>query len=237
MRGAVAALSVVLVVCAACGGNGDGDEQASENAIQPEAQKQAESFVLKRSDFPSGWRGAAPEADDKEATESFYRCAGIDPSSLTGIGDADSLDFAMGETTDASSSATVFASEQQAETGMSEFSEAMNGTEIEGCVQDLAEEFASSESNLTVGEVNIGQFNVTQPDVDEAAAWQIVIPVEFTSGVGEGLTPTAYLEFVALRDGANVAIVQTSDVLTEFDSELRDHLVEAVAGRMSDASS
>jgi hypothetical protein len=32
-------------------------------------------------------------------------------------------------------------------------------------------------------------------------------------------------------------MVQTSDVLTEFDSELRDDLVEAVAGRMSGATS
>jgi hypothetical protein len=154
---------------------------------------------------------------------------------LTRIGDADSLDFAMGESTEASSSATVFPSEQQAETGMSEFSEAMNGTDVEDCLQDFIEDNTEPGSRVEVGEVDVGQFNVTQPDVEEAAAWQIVIPIEITSGVGEGLTPNVYLEFMALRDGANVAIVQTSDVLTEFDSELRDELVEAVAGRMTDA--
>jgi len=237
MRVAVAVLSVVLVVCTACGGNGDGGEQASESAIDPEAQTQAESFLLKLSDFPNGWRGSAPEAEDEEANESFRRCAGIDYSSVTKIGDADSLDFAMGQSTEASSEATVFASAEEAEEGMNEFSDGMNGTKIEDCLQDFIEDNVEPGSSVEVGEVDIGQFNVTPPDVEDAAAWQIVIPIEITSGAGEGLTPNFYLEFVVLREGANVAMVQTSDVLTEFDSELRDDLVEAVAGRMSGATS
>ena len=112
----------------------------------------------------------------------------------------------------------------------------MSGTEIEDCVQDLIEENVEADRSVDVGEVDVGQLNVTPPDVEEAGAWQIVIPVEITSGVGEGLTPSVYLEFVALREGDEVAILETSDVLTEFDSDLRDSLVAAIAGRMSDDS-
>jgi len=237
MRTAVAALSLVLAACAACGGGGDGGGSASESDIDPEAQERAEGFVLKLSDFPNGWRGSAPEEEDEESIEAFRRCAGIDFSSLTLIGKADSLDFATGESTEASSSATVFASEEEAWQGMTEFAEAMNGSKVEDCVQDLIEQNIESGSEFKVGEVDVGQFNVTPPDVEEAAAWQIVVPFEITSGAGEGLSPSAYLEFVALREGDEVAVVQTSDVLTQFDSEQRDQLVAAVAGRMTGWSS
>jgi hypothetical protein len=43
-------------------------------------------------------------------------------------------------------------------------------------------------------------------------------------------------EIVTLRQGDTVADVKTSDVLTQFDPELRDKLVQAVAGRMSDSA-
>ena len=50
----------------------------------------------------------------------------------------------------------------------------------------------------------------------------------------EGLSATVYLDFIDLREGDLLARVQTSDVLSEFDPELRDQLVEAVAGRAAE---
>jgi hypothetical protein len=63
-----------------------------------------------------------------------------------------------------------------------------------------------------------------------------VIPVEITSGAAEGLSPDVYIELVALREGDTVASVRTQDVLTEFDPELRNQLVQTVAGRLSEPS-
>jgi hypothetical protein len=40
---------------------------------------------------------------------------------------------------------------------------------------------------------------------------------------------------VTLREGDAVAILTTQDVLTEFDRDLRDKLVHAIAGRMSES--
>jgi hypothetical protein len=56
-----------------------------------------------------------------------------------------------------------------------------------------------------LGEVDIGELSFTPPDVDEAQAWQIVIPLESTSGAGEGLEPNFYLELVLLREGDTTA--------------------------------
>jgi hypothetical protein len=53
----VAAAAAVLVATPGCGGNGGGgggDDAAPGSAIEPEAQKRAESMVLTLADFPNG---------------------------------------------------------------------------------------------------------------------------------------------------------------------------------------
>jgi hypothetical protein len=62
-----------------------------------------------------------------------------------------------------------------------------------------------------------------------------VIPVEITSGVGEGFEPDVYIEMVTLREGDAVAVLTTQEVLTEFDRDLRDKLVQTIASRMSES--
>jgi hypothetical protein len=232
MRMVAAVVGVVLAAGAACGGNGGGDDTAAGRAIEPEAQDRAEAIVLKLSDFPNGWRASAPE--DEEGGEEFRKCIGVDYSRLTMIGEAESQDFAMGESTEASSEVSIFKSDQQAEGGIREFSEGMRSETVEDCVRDLVEQAFRGERSLEVGEIDVGELSFTPPDVDEAEAWQIVIPVEITSGVAEGLSPDVYLEFMTMREGDTVADVRTSDVLTEFDPDLRGKLVQAVAERMSE---
>jgi hypothetical protein len=120
---------------------------------------------------------------------------------------------------------------------MSEFATGMGGGAAEDCFQDVVEEALRGEEGFKLGEVDVGELSFTPPDVDEAKAWQIVIPVEITSGAGEGFSPDVYIEQVMLREGDTVASVTTQDVLTEFDEELRNQLVQTVAGRMSEPSS
>jgi hypothetical protein len=60
------------------------------------------------------------------------------------------------------------------------------------------------------------------------------VVVEVASREGEGLSATVYLDLVYLREGDVLASVQTSDVLSAFDSDLRDQLLEGVASRMAE---
>jgi hypothetical protein len=235
MRMMAALVGVVLAATAACGGNGNGDDTASGRAIEPEAQQRAESIVLKLSDFPNDWRASAPEADDSGG-DKFNQCIGVDYSGLTRIGDAESQDFAKGDSTEATSDVVIFKNEQQSVDAMSEHSEGLGGTAAEDCVQDLVEQAVKQEGGFKLGEIDVGELSFTPPGVDEAKAWQIVIPVEITSGVGEGFEPNVYLELVTLREGDTVAVLTTQDVLTEFDRELRGKLVQTIAGRMSESS-
>jgi hypothetical protein len=237
----VGVVFVLLVGVCACGGGDDDAESGGSNGassveVDAAAQERAEAVLLQLSDFPTGWRASAAEEEDESGAEKLRECIGVDYSQLTRTGEADSQDFAQGESAEVSSSATVFADEGQAEAWWDEYTRGMSANGAEDCFQETIEDSfsESGQSGVKVGEVDVGQLSFTPPaGVDDASAWQVVVPVEITSGAGEGLSPNAYIEFVVLREGDTAAVVQTSDVLTEFEPELRDQLVAAVAGRMT----
>jgi hypothetical protein len=244
----IAALApiVLLVAAGACGGDDDeGQATASGVAIEPEAQQRAESINLTLADFPDGWRIAAPESDDDTGREVFNECISVDSSGLTRTGDAESKDFFTqgGQAEQASSAVVIFDDEQQAEDAMSKSSEGFGGSAAEDCFQDVNERAARAEGDnegffevVKFGEVDIGELSFTPPDVDEAQAWQIVIPLESTSGAGEGLEPNFYLDLVLLREGDTTARLLTQKVVTEFDRDLRDELIQTLAHRMTHAA-
>lgn len=237
MVAVAAALVVVLTVGSACGGNGS-DETASARAIEPEAEQRAESINLTLADFPDGWRVAAPESDDDTGREVFNECIGVDDSGLTRIGDAESQDFFAqgGQAEQASSAVVIFDDEQQAGDAMSKYSEDFGGSAAEDCFQDVIERAVNEGfEGFKLGEADIGELSFTPPDVDEAQAWQIVIPLESTSGAGEGL-PNFHLELVLLREGDTTARLLTQHLLTEFDRDLHDKLIQTLADRMTQAA-
>ena len=234
---------VLFTGVSACGG-GDGDESSSGGSssngassveIDAAAQERAKAVVLQLSDFPTGWRASAPEDEDEGGAAKLRECIGVDYSELTRTGEADSQDFAKSQA-EAFSTAAVFADEAQASAWMDEYTSGMTSSGVEDCFQETIEESVSEsgESGFKLGEVDVGQLSFTSPaNVDEASAWQLAVPVEITSGAGKGLSPNVYIEFVVLREGDTAAVVQTEDVLTEFDPQLREQLVAAVAGRMT----
>ena len=236
---AVFLLALCLVAASACGGNGDGAAKArsAKRVIQAEAQGRAEAMVLELSDLPDGWR-ASPHEEDTAGGDRLRECLGVDYSALTIIGEADSRDFAVEDSTEASSSATVFADEAGADEASSGLSDGMESDAAEDCFRDLIEKMANDEGpQFKVVAVDIGELGVTAPSsVEETKAWQIAISFDVTSGEAKGSSVTAYVDFVALREGDSIAVLQMSDVQTPFDSELRNELVQAVADRMSEGS-
>jgi hypothetical protein len=180
---------------------------------------------------------SAPSPDES-GRDKFNECIGVDYSELTRIGDAESQDFAK-DSAEATSDVVIFEDDQQAVDALSEHSDGLSGTTAEDCFQDLVEEAVKEEGNegdIKLGEIDIGELSFTPPDVDEAKAWQIEMPVEITSGVGKGFEPSVYIELVTLREGNTTAVLTTQDVLTEFDRDLRDKLVQTLADRMSESA-
>jgi hypothetical protein len=109
-------LGVTVALGTSCGGGGgtsDASGNEAKRTIEANAQERAESINLVLADFPEGWRVSLAERD-KAAQERLRRCVGSDYSGATIIGEADSKEFAHEDTTEASSSATVFESAEQA---------------------------------------------------------------------------------------------------------------------------
>src|SRR5262249_12560647 len=230
MRVAVALLIVTLVAGTGCGGGGSNNSGAAKRSINADAQGRAKSMLLQLADFPEGWRASYPSPEDRGGQAKFRKCLGVDYSSINLTGDARSRDFAKGDTAQASSEAQIAGSAAQARQGFEQFATSMNGSKVKDCVKKLI----PKSSDYKVGNVDVGQLRATPPaNVDEAKTWQIVIPLEVTSGTGKGITATAYIDFVALLKDDAITTVEGLDVFTPFDSALRDHLVKTVAGRMT----
>jgi hypothetical protein len=230
MRALAAIVLAVSLAATACGGDdGAAKGTRAKRAIQANAQQRAELVVLRLSDFPNGWRASAPEQETPGA-EKFRKCLGADYSALTIIGEADS-DFAMANT-EATSTATVFAGEGQPEVAIRKLAEGMKSAAAPDCFRNLIE---AANGVTEVDDVDVNGLRLTTPPgIAETKAWQIAVSFHVTSGAGKGLSPTAYLEFVTLREGENLATVQTSNLLRPFDHEVLGSLIEAMAGRISE---
>jgi hypothetical protein len=230
--------TVALVAGAACGGDGDGDEGSAraKRAIQPEAQALAESMNLELGDFPPGWR-ASRAAGDTASVEESRRCLGIDFSSLTILGEADSQAFSDRSSAEVSSRGTVFQSAVQAEDAVDELSSGMNSDAAERCVRDRIEEGLEGGSvDVAVGDVSVDELRLTTPpNLEEARVWRVSVSFDVKSGAAAGRSPVSYLDYVVMRDGQRVVVMNAYEVLSPFEATLRGRLLRALARRMSES--
>ena len=152
MRRALVSVGILALtlglLASGCGGSDDGDggdadsgatgdERSATRDIRAEAQRRAEAIVLQLSDFPTGWRASAHESGPDTANE-FYECLGADYSRFTITGDADSQDFAMGESTHVESGVRVYETERDAEGAFAEGAEGLGSTGDRGLHQGRA---------------------------------------------------------------------------------------------------
>jgi hypothetical protein len=220
------ALCLLTLALAGCGGGGD-DESSSTvatRAIEAGDQHRAAAVVLKLSDMPDGWRGAPAEKSEN-------KCASLDSSALTITGEKDSDDFEK-QSAQVSSTATVFRNESDATRGVELMVEGMKSDELEKCLKGALEK--ENKTEFGIGDVDAGELSFDPPeDVDEAHAWQVVIPIELKTGEAKGMSADAYLDVFTLREGDTVAVLIAEDVFESFDQELRDRLLDTLAERLA----
>ena len=120
-------------------------------------------------------------------------------------------------------------------------SEGMSSTKAEDCFRkEIEKAFAEGKDTkgVKLGDVSVGELNVTAPEsVAETKAWQLALDIEVTSGDLKGESITAYLDLVALREGDSIATLSAQDVLSPFDSDLRNQLLETLAAMTAQPSS
>jgi hypothetical protein len=221
----LAAVASIAAFTACGGGDGGRDATASraQRSIQPRAQQRAEASLLEPGDFPPGWR-ATPSRRDEEAEDLIRSCLGLDFSELTIVGEAVSRNFAARHT-QASSRATVFTDDEQAEEAFDKRAEGMDGPAAERCFDAQIEEL----NGVEVDRVDVFPVPVSRPHgIDQVAGWQIVVTATL---LPESPSTTVYLGLVALRRGDTVAQLQSTDARPSSPS-LRVKLVRALARRM-----
>lgn len=235
MRQALASSALGLVVLGlvtGCGGGSDSSSGAAKRTITPGAQAQAKTINLRLSDFPDGWR-ASTRDEDTAGQSKFRKCIGADYSDITFIGDASSKDFAKSEGTEASSNVQIAETGAQAIDATRRLATAMGGRGTKDCVRDLFE----ITPGYKVGEIDVGELSFTPAaSVDDGQAWEIVIPIEITSGPTKGLSASAYIDLVQLQKGNILGNITTVDVLSPLDETLRADLVRTVGRRMSSSA-
>ena len=180
-RALVSALGAILLIGAACGGDGGTPaDEVSEEFIAA-AQEAADTSLLTIDDFPAGWVGTPNEDDDdRSALELGPECDVL----LGDLGDfrdevasGESDDFSGPDDEDVSSGAAVFASEDAAQEAVNAINDAVNT-----CRSDFEEALLDFFRSNLEGD----------PDVDQELLDEITVEVSF-----------ADLAFAELGDATN----------------------------------
>lgn len=210
------------LLIAGCGGGSQSSVTAKEaqTVIEAEDQLRAESIGLTLADFPPGWR-ATPSTEDDDDDE----CVSFDFSDLTVSGAAQSDDFSKDDA-EVSSGVKVYASEDDASAALTRISSLFKSEELRQCLADLVKKGAEEQEGTTVGEISIGELSFTDL-AEETRAWQIEVPFEV-----QGLSVSAYLDVVGLREERTVTGLTFLNVLERFDQEQEEELASTVSDRM-----
>jgi hypothetical protein len=223
-------------------GAGTGGSQAAidgsrdfQRAIAPDAQKRAKALLLRRSDFPSGWRGTPPEDGADESDEELYECLGADFSAFTFIGEAESKKFSAGGPAQASSDAEVFASEEMAAAAVAESAETHTNEALSRCLAAAGRAGEFEDEEFAIGEIRVGDLSFTPPPgVDDALGWRMNATIEGKPGTrGAGLTVPMHMDVIQLREGDETASLTLINAPRPFDPKLRDKLLATIAGRLT----
>lgn len=230
-----------LLGAAACGSDGDGGSGSSDTTAassettkaeggSADDQAVADAVILELSDLPSGYtEGEAPSEDEEE--DPFGDCLSAEGKQLDDAttGDAESPDFARGETTTVSSFATVFADEGSAEKAM----ELVASDELKACFDTIVTEEIKSSAGETEG-VTFGDLvlkDASFPKVgEETSALQFVVPIS-----AAGTDVTFYVDLVFFRQDRVVAGLFLGDLGKPFPSGEASTLAGKMAGRMKAA--
>ena len=232
MKGGVLGLCVVaMAVLLGCGGGSDDATTASgepRTSIEPQQQARADAMLLELADLPPGWRASDPDASDDA---DFDECTTADLSKFTKLGDAESQDFEMGENSQISSSASVYATDEEAKEVLDLGAGVLTDQSQAECFADSFREALKKDPDtekLEVGDAELGELSFAPPTgIEESRAFQILLPLE-----AEGTSADVVVEAIVLRQRDALVALTTVGIDDPLDSSLRDDLAQALAGKM-----
>jgi hypothetical protein len=220
----LAPILVVLVLLASSCGGGDSaseTEATSDSGVETQIndadQTLAEASILRLSDFPTGWREVADDTPDEGADECFKP----DLEGVVVTGRAESQSFEHGEVTTATSMAAVYESPEDADTVLAKIAD--------GSLAECVAEYLRDSSDSDVKVKNVEAAKLAFPALGDATdARQVVAELE-----SEGLSPSAFFDMIAVKEGRALSLMMFLDVLSAFDPMEEERLAKDVVGRMA----
>ena len=199
----------------------------------------AQAALLKLSDFPTGWTSTPSTSNQgsQAIDKQLMSCLHVSPQFLDSNNptNVDSPDFSDANGNTASNSVTYEAS---ASTVQSQFAiltsstfvpcvQAAVNAEILYAIQHPSNPSDTVPSGLTFGNPTVAQMSFPTLG-DQTVAYRVTVPIMY-----QGLSPDAYVDFVAIQKGRAVAVMTFEGVATPFDSSMAEQLSTLTVGRLA----
>jgi hypothetical protein len=227
LLGLAVVVASTIVLLSACGGSDKSAtsdsteaETTAETTINEDDQALAESSLLRLSDFPTGWR--ATKSDDDEDPNALEGCFTPDYAGVTVTGRAESEDFESGTSAQANSVTSVYATAAAAEKAVAQFTDGTLADCLVAYFEKLPEKDGVKFTDAEAGRLSFPALG------DESDARQVVLEVE-----AQGLTPSAYVDLVAIRTGRAFSGLFFIDVFSPFSPDQEVELARKVETRMA----
>jgi hypothetical protein len=228
--GALALAALATVVLAACGSAstsgstsaaGGGTATSTTQTASETETPLAQRMLPLLADFPSGWRAQANTAKGSPCLKDALK-------GVAYTGRAASRDFVHNQDS-SSGSAYVLRDEPAARDLAARFgSDTMRECMARALDRALKDDRASG---VKVGEILSGELSWPTA-ATESQASEIEIPLEVTQD-GLTLTPSAYVDWIVMREGRAVLIFTTYTFLSAPDHDIFDPVLSAFVGRTS----
>jgi hypothetical protein len=237
----------LVMLCAAisataCGGDDDGDSDAAAPttiSVPPGVDVEQDAAVvndavLQLADLPSGWREETGEEDDSEEEPfDIEECGAIraagQAAEAARTAEATSGPFVDGEA-EIESSVSASASEDVSRAAFDPWDDVEQANAcLEAAFSKFVEE-VPSEEDVEIGEVRVGRTSLGEFG-DQSISYQVEIELDV-----DGLSPSVYFDFAAVRVGRYTAAFFFVDVLSPFDPEVQVDAIRAVVQRLEAAA-
>lgn len=232
------ALLTTFIAIAALACSSDSTEPAPTIVDDAETRAAAESALLVLSDFPEGWEEQPPEPDDDDFEPAFdnapQRCRKFfEKDEFAGtLFEIEISEFNGPDGQTVESRVTVLDSVDSADDAFDEMQRILQDCQ-ESVKTALAEyyqvEFQDSSSTVALVDFSMGSIEFPQYG-DQTLASRFIFAFAF-----EGETITSYTDLVDIRHGALVGDFTITTVTDPPDSDLAQHLAQALEPRVAAA--
>jgi hypothetical protein len=241
MRRLILVIMCAAMVAASCGGDdGDSSSEATSTTVSTPSDGDAdedasivEDAVLQLSDLPAGWREETDDEEDGAGDFDVAECGEIQAAS-DAVDAAETASEHSGPFVNSEAEIESEVGAASTEETVTKFFEEFDDTQqanncLKGVFTKAIADVAEPGSNVEVGDIRVGRTSLGDFG-DETISYQAEVEVK-----SQGLSVSAYADFVLVRVGRYAAVFSFLDVPSPVETELAQDAISAVVDRLEKA--